>query len=222
MPTTPYDTRMSADPEFAPVVRRLAAGLDGAVETGTYDGLGSTRVLAETGLPVTTVECDPGRHAAAVRNLAAHPNVRCLHAYSLPALALRAFVRAEAAAGPPAGVFADSADPAPSYLAELGDHRLPEDVLPGLIDNDLAQMILLDSAGGVGLLEFLAVVGLPPERLRRKVLVLDDVAHVKHYRSAAWLDARLPGGLWRAASGRWGYIDFRRIPTEEVARAVRT
>jgi hypothetical protein len=45
----------------------------------------------------------------------------------------------------------------------------------------------LDSAGGVGWLEFLYVMSLKPEYLENKILMLDDISHIKHVRSVQWL-----------------------------------
>jgi hypothetical protein len=56
-----------------------------------------------------------------------------------------------------------------------------------LITNPESQLIFLDSSGGVGLLEFQRVRELPKEILNEKLIMLDDINHIKHYRSLQWM-----------------------------------
>jgi hypothetical protein len=58
-----------------------------------------------------------------------------------------------------------------------------EDALNVFCNNNRHQLIFLDSAGGVGYLEYKEVMSWDPENLMNKVLILDDITHIKHLRS---------------------------------------
>ena len=57
--------------------------IDQIVETGSFDGLGSTKVFAETELPVISLECNFVHYITAKQNLNDFPNVELLNSYSL-------------------------------------------------------------------------------------------------------------------------------------------
>jgi hypothetical protein len=83
----------------------------------------------------------------------------------------------------------DTLDPVPFYLTEI-NFDVPEDLLFPLINNSSKQLIFLDSAGGIGYIEYLKVMSLQKDLLKNKVLVLDDIYHVKHYRSVLDLEQK--------------------------------
>jgi hypothetical protein len=88
------------------------------------------------------------------------------------------------------GVKFDHDNPRWYYQHELNDvvSKPPqEDLLMKLITNPEKQLVFLDSSGGTGLLEFQKVIGLPKEILKEKVIMFDDVNHIKHYRSVEWM-----------------------------------
>jgi hypothetical protein len=212
MHITNYGIHLSDDPQFAGIVMALSRYVDNVVETGTFLGTGSTQVLAQLGCPVSTIECNPEHVRQASRNLARYPNVTCLNAYSLKRDVMLSFINSDPIHDQrEMPIATDSSDARNFYTTELGDHQIPENVLYDLVKGPNRQLILLDSAGGVGWLEFKTIIDLPEEVRRHKFLVLDDIAHVKHFRSASYLEEKYPGGFNRAASNRWGWIDFAKV-----------
>lgn len=170
-------------------------GIQSIVETGTYDGMGSSQILAKTGLPFDTIECHGMNFIAAKVNLEQFKQTRVHHAYSLPLNEMLEFINNDDWTNNPEkmielGVKFDHDNPRWYYKHELNDvvSKPPrENLLMGLITNTQRQLVFLDSSGGVGLLEFQKVIDLPKELLREKVIMLDDVNHIKHYRSVEWM-----------------------------------
>src|SRR5262245_11685233 len=207
-----YSVHLNTDVEFKHTVPILAADVDFIVETGTRYGDGSTLVLATTGKPVTTIECNPNNHHQAVTNLSTYPNVTCILGYSLFRQKMFDFIDQDSIYDSNLPIMFDNLiNPREYYKIEIGNQPIQENVLINLIDNSIRQLILLDSAGGVGWLEYLTVVSLSPEKLQKKILILDDIGHVKHYRSVIDLDNRYMGFFHKSDSGRWGWIDFSKI-----------
>lgn len=68
-------------------------------------------------------------------------------------------------------------------MQEVLQPVLVEDALSLFANNDKRQLVFLDSAGGVGYLEFIEFMWWPINIRRNKVLLLDDVTHVKHEKS---------------------------------------
>ncbi len=193
-----------------------AAGIDVAIETGTYLGLGSTRFVCEAFLAVApprrfvTIEVNFANWCRAKANLRDFGFVDCRWGRSVALDRALAFLRDDPMLRDHAShdIYIDNVtDPAGAYArevagqaAELEGAALPagggaaadavrrllfdgEDVLPRMlaVHADHAPLIVLDSAGGIGFLEFQvmqeAMAG------RRYALLLDDTHHVKHYRS---------------------------------------
>lgn len=169
--------------------------IESIVETGTYDGMGSSQILAKMNLPFDTIECHGMNFIASKVNLESFQNTRVHHAYSLPLNEMLEFINNDEWTNNPQkmielGVKFDHDNPRWYYKHELNDvvSKPPrENVLMELITNKSRQLVFLDSSGGVGLLEFQKVISLPKEILKEKVIMLDDVNHIKHYRSVQWL-----------------------------------
>jgi hypothetical protein len=169
--------------------------IESIVETGTYDGMGSSQLLASTGLPFDTIECHGMNFIAAKVNLEKFKNTRVHHAYSLKLDEMLEFIKEDEWTNNPEqmvklGVKFDHENPRWYYKHELTDvvSKPPqENVLMSLITNPESQLIFLDSSGGVGLLEFQKVRELPKEILNEKLIMLDDINHIKHYRSLQWM-----------------------------------
>lgn len=169
--------------------------IESIVETGTYDGMGSSQILAKMDLPFDTIECHGMNFIASKVNLESFGNTRVHHAYSLSLNEMLEFINNDEWTNNPQkmielGVKFDHDNPRWYYKHELNDvvSKPPqEDLLMKLITNPERQLVFLDSSGGVGLLEFQKVIGLPKEILREKVIMLDDVNHIKHYRSVEWM-----------------------------------
>jgi hypothetical protein len=165
------------------------------VETGAYDGMGSSQILAKTGLTFDTIECHGMNFIAAKVNLENFKNTTVHHAYSLPLNEMIEFIKNDEWTNNPdkmieLGVKFDHENPRWYYQHELNDvvSKPPqEDLLMKLITNPERQLVFLDSSGGTGLLEFQKVISLPKEILKEKVIMFDDVNHIKHYRSVEWM-----------------------------------
>lgn len=68
-------------------------------------------------------------------------------------------------------------------MREISQTVTIENALEVFCNNNRKQLIFLDSAGGVGYLEFKYIMGLPQIYLDNKILMLDDISHIKHTRS---------------------------------------
>lgn len=166
--------------EFKAVISELITDCDEVVETGTFQGNGSTKIFAETGKYVYTMECNAYNHQIAVKNLLQYQNVAPFHALSLPRETLIKFLLNE-----PFDIDTNYDSPYPKtfYMREIGENVLFENGLDLFCKNDRKQLIFLDSAGGVGYAEFIQVMSYDQHFLKNKILVLDDIQHIKHCRS---------------------------------------
>lgn len=173
-----------------------------AIETGTHLGTGSTRILAECfdavgrtndRPPPTfhTIEANPVFAEQAKRNLGRlFPWVDVRWGLSVMQCEAIGWMSEDRALRDHArihGVWIDNlANPMQSYIDEMaGLSDRPENLLPRLLvehRND-TPLVVLDSAGGIGLLEFQTMRAVM--KWRRYYVLLDDVKHIKHYRSFA-------------------------------------
>ena len=196
MNTLEYNTRLQGEHYklfIDDIIKRY--GIESIVETGAYDGMGSSQLLASTGLPFDTIECHGMNFIAAKVNLEKFRNARVHHAYSLKLNEMLEFIKQDDWTNNPdemikLGVKFDHENPRWYYTHELNDvvSKPPqENVLMSLITNPERQLVFLDSSGGVGLLEFEKVKELPKEILKEKLIMLDDINHIKHYRSLQWM-----------------------------------
>jgi hypothetical protein len=166
--------------EFRSVVNELVQNVDEVIETGTFHGDGSTRIFADTGKYVFSIECNQNNYAISAQNLAPYQNVCVLHGLSLSKEHLIKGLLHESF---DLDVTYDSKYPKSFYMREISQNVVVENALDLLCNNDRNQLIFLDSAGGVGYLEYLWVMNLPNEFIQHKTLILDDINHIKHYRS---------------------------------------
>ena len=233
--------RMADDGGLGPVLSQLVreTGVTHVIETGTYLGTGSTRMLAEafprdrTPRSFVTIEANWSSWRTARQNLAAYPFVTALWGRTVPRHAALEFVRSDEALLHherwPDIFIDDTRHPVKSYSRELkgrlgGRPRALGDVVAFARDrftsyagDDLLAryltaargerpLILLDSAGGIGFLEFqtvLRAMGDAPF-----TLVLDDTHHVKHFRSLAHI-RRDPHFVVLAESAAHGWVVAR-------------
>ena len=189
-------------------------GIKHVVETGTHEGLGSTRFVAES-FPVdagvltfVTIEAGWKSWRRAKRNLRRYPFVTPLWGHTVPLRTAIAFVESDDCIrhhNRYPDVFIDDVDdPVGFYKSELErglegvprhlhrriqfaiDRRVRyagENLLPKSLVRvrDKTPLVVLDSAGGTGWLEFTTLrETMGP---RPYVLLLDDVYHLKHFRS---------------------------------------
>jgi predicted O-methyltransferase YrrM len=192
--------------EFRDVVRRLVKehNIDEVLETVTYLGTGSTAVFAGENLNVFTVECNVNHLIQATENLQGMSNVCFIHGLSLKRE--RIISGLMAMEFPKGGIY-DSTNPKVFYVQEANQAVLVEDALSLLSKNESRQLVFLDSGGGLGYLEFLEFMSWPLSVRRQKVLLLDDVTHVKHAKSVQSLkDWGFEVGI--SQDGRFAWCQF--------------
>ena len=176
------------------------------VETGTYLGLGSTKTIAEAfsapPAEFVTIEANWTSWGAARKNLTRFPFVTPLWGNSVAREEALAFINEDPAiihhSAYPDIWIDDINNPQKFYSDEvrgkLGGfgfaelvakylHYSGEDLLRKYLSKfkELRPLIVLDSAGGTGYLEFKItqeVMGNNPY-----ILLLDDIHHLKHFRS---------------------------------------
>lgn len=180
-----------------------------AIETGTYLGMGSTRFIAECLAQAqpgpkefVTIEANYSNWRTARDNLTGYPFVKPLWGASVEVAEATAFIAGDDMLVNHQnyhGVYIDTlSDPVGMYTKEiLGSYNFggggggePSDALWDGEDllrrqlkdfGDCEPLIILDSAGGVGLLEFNTAMEVMAGR--KFHLLLDDIHHVKHFRS---------------------------------------
>jgi len=174
------------------------------IETGTHTGTGSTRMILRafgerTPEKFLTIEVSRELVNRARVNLADAPSVECLWGLSVRREAAHRFLLGDEwlrELDPALDIYVDFLpDPVAGYTAELAgalggdqDNTPPDNLLELLLNqfNSERPFICLDSAGGIGWLEFHEVL-----RLQRDLpflILLDDINHVKHYRSARYIE----------------------------------
>jgi len=223
--------------EFSETMQGLCENVTQVIETGTFKGLGSTKVFAKTGKPIITLEGRKVLFKIAKQNLKNYHNVKIVNGMSLKKGDMAKFIIYDTFLKE---VLLDNENNLtidknaillygnyPSnqnvnhipvnegfrnaqlfYFNEiLGEVDGDENLLWDLINNDKKQLIFLDSCGYCGYLEFLKVMELDKDRLHKKILVMDDINHIKHYRSKSWLIAQ--GYVFHdSKTKRWGWTDF--------------
>lgn len=175
------------------------------IECGTHRGTGSTRILLEVAaacaIPrIYTMEISRNLFEESRRNLALHPQVECLWGLSVRKDAAIAAITGDPLLlerGPDPDIYIDFLpDPVQGYLNELegalgGDDgaKAPDGLLDTLLPTfvDRRPLLCLDSAGGTGWLEYQTVRRIMGSR--PFLVWVDDINHVKHYRSLLDLQA---------------------------------
>ena len=171
--------------------------IEEVIETGTFNGLGSTMIFAKIGIKTQTIESCLSSFFAAKDNLKNYSNVILHHGSSLKIQEMLDFIDQDDFYSSSEikiqniSIDGGSVDAKSFYKDEVtgfGYSAPPkEDILFNLINNSKKQLVFLDSAGGVGFLEFKKFMSIDECFRKNKILVLDDVAHIKHYRSVNFL-----------------------------------
>jgi hypothetical protein len=168
------------------------------VETGTFKGNGTTRILLESrqsGAIVYSIEVNPANYAIAQNNLAGYFDVKLNLGYTLPVelLPLSASIVPYIKRHECSDIYCDydvkvSDKLLSGYTKEMA-HKVPFDMLGKVLKRCALKpgLVLLDSAGHLGFLEFLYTVYM----LRGpSYIALDDTNHVKHCDSLAYAKKR--------------------------------
>jgi hypothetical protein len=190
-------TLVSVESQFARSMRDLFAYLRPRriIETGTYRGTGTTTIIASAihdleieNAQFISIEVNPGNVKRAQENLAkAGLQVEVINGLSVPRALLptmeqieREMVHSVIADG--LVVDHEESRRAELYFRETDFAALPDDVLGQVLRrfDHRPDVVLLDSGGHMGYVEFRYVV----DQLRGPCnIVLDDIYHVKHFRS---------------------------------------
>jgi hypothetical protein len=149
------------------------------VETGSYLGLGTTKAVLK-GMKLhgmdyefISIEVNPDHHAQAEANNIG-TKVQFLNGLSIPKILEPVNITFDV----PDHVIVDHAPGEyHKYLNET-KHRVPDDMLKKACKIK-PELVILDSAGYVGFIEFKYLMELIPSD--PFWLVLDDIGHVKHY-----------------------------------------
>ncbi len=193
---------VSADSEFSRALTSLIAThqVRRVIETGTYFGTGTTRTIAralEAGGPggvCYSIEVNPRHHFIALQHLRRDGHlgvVRPLLGLSVPRAMLptpAAIAKAtiDDVAGSNVIVDHDEHDRVARYLAETANPGVPDDLLAYALQcvDYAPDLVLLDSGGHMGFVEFQYLL----KRLTAPTLIaLDDIRHVKHEKSWAFI-----------------------------------
>ena len=161
------------------------------LETGTHKGLGSTRIIADALHQVClkarliTIEVRQEFLVEAKRNLSDRVNIDFRLGLSIPRISLPSppeivyWIRRMSEENP--NIAIDYGGDPMGYFSEISEGcQLDDDLLGKLIPIIKFDMILLDSAGHLGLIEFdrlMSVLTYPV------VLALDDTKHLKHWKT---------------------------------------
>lgn len=206
--------QMSEDPHLIKELKTLATAdcIHYIFESGTYLGTGSTSFIANTFKNCKnlkqffTLEINPDFFLQAKKNLAQFSFVRCIYGLSVKYDEAIAFIKTDDAIlnhHQYSDVFIDDIiNPQKFYLNEiegflsrkkLGLRRLLLRKREDVIQETLAPLkgtplIVLDSAGGIGYLEFQKVLKIMRSK-KEFYLLLDDVHHLKHFRSKLDVEA---------------------------------
>lgn len=222
-------TLIDTQSAFAGAIRTLFAQIRPRriIETGTYLGTGTTTIIAsalrELGIDdarFLSIEVNPRHLNKARANLAtAGLSVELLHGLSVPRRLLpsiqqieRELVKTVLADG--LIVDHEEADRARLYFNETNFQDLPDDLLGQAIRrfDGRPDFVLLDSAGHMGFIEFSYLI----EQLRGPCHVaLDDVHHVKHYRSFEMIRRDRRFEIVAAQQEKFGFCIARFDPARE-------
>lgn len=206
---------MTRDPDLEGLLVRLARQpIQVIIETGTYNGLGSTKFIAEAFSHCSTLSkfytCEVNYNIfnEAVKNLQPFSFIHCKYGSSVDLKEALDFVQNDTAIIDHQqfpDIFIDSVDdPVAFYSKELKGHLLnsssgiwswfkkitrakESNLLKNLITENIDRnlFLVLDSAGGIGFLEFRIVL----EQLAEKSywVLMDDIHHLKHFRSYQYI-----------------------------------
>jgi hypothetical protein len=212
-----YTIQLNND-EFKNAVNSIISQnkIDEIIETGTFHGDGSTKILSETGKYVFTIECNYENWIRAYNNLINTPNVCVIHGLSMD--------REELIKGLLNEKFDiqttyDSKYPKTFYMREISQQVVVENALDVFVNNDRNQLVFLDSAGGVGHLEFKKVMSYNKEYLKNKVLMLDDISHIKHIRSVEFL--KFTGfNVNISSDNRFAWCSFQETHNQQLLKLI--
>jgi len=165
------------------------------VETGTFDGTGTTMTYAKTGLPVYSCEAHKKRYDDAKARLGNHKNVHLNHSFTTLA-----------------------ADISPQYKNQLGVEFAPNAenwLARALNDSPHGETLLvsLDSGGDIGNKEAEIFTNWIDslEAPRTVALILDDIFYQKHLATVPLLESKYGVDVYQV-DDRWGFTVIKAGP----------
>jgi ADP-heptose:LPS heptosyltransferase/glycosyltransferase involved in cell wall biosynthesis/predicted O-methyltransferase YrrM/sulfatase maturation enzyme AslB (radical SAM superfamily) len=230
-------TAVNSESEFARAIAGLfaAARPKKILETGTYLGEGTTRIIASTlkslGLSDSvfcTIECNPDNYRKATANLTNRSlieGVHMLHGLSVPRSMLPTIQQIEESCVKNIefhDIFVDHQEQqrALLYYKETDFPGAADDLLGKVLESfDFRpDFVLLDSAGHMGNIEFNYLV----ERLRGECYIaLDDIRHIKHHRSFKQMQADPQFSILTISDDKFGFCIAKFTPMEETSAGIR-
>jgi len=198
-------TAVDGESEFARTIADLFTRIrpKRLIETGTYLGEGTTRIIAETvkrlGISdavFCTIECNPKNYSQARSNLTQRgliDRVQMLHGLSVPRTKLPTIEEIEQSCVNNIefnDIFVDHQEQqrALLYYKETDFNGIEDDMLGKALSvyGDRPDFVLLDSGGHMGNVEFNYLIS----RLKGPCyLALDDIFHIKHHKSFKQMQA---------------------------------
>jgi len=219
-------TEVPGESQFARSIGRLFRQIHPTkvIETGTYQGNGSTAVIASAlrkhggeGAVFYSIEINPRFYQRAVANLAKRDlQVAVLNGLSVPRRLLPSIHQIErryVTEVEADGIFVDheEIDRAAKYFAETDFPNAAEDLLGVCLKdfNYTPDFVLLDSGGHMGHVEFEYLVPL----LRGVChIALDDIYHVKHSQSFRRMQGDPRFELIAVSEEKFGFCIARFMP----------
>lgn len=221
-------TQIAEDSEFAMSISALFQQIRPRriIETGTYLGIGSTRVIAEAmlqfGAPdavFVSIEINPSHYAQARRNLGQlgllqHVGLELGVSVPRDLLPTMDEIRERTASSQHRpDIYIDHAEAvrAERYFAETNFAEGPDDLLGTTIAtfDGRPDFVLLDSGGHMGLVEFNHLVA----SLRHPCYIgLDDVRHIKHHKSLEFMRGDARFDILHESAEKFGFCIARFDP----------
>lgn len=230
-------TEIQQGSEFETRLRELVLSVRprSVIETGTYLGKGTTRIIAtalrDAGLGGTaffSIECNPAHHQQAQFNLGQAgllPYVRPLLGLSVPRIRLPSLeqIHEETVRNLEGdGIFVDHKEHerVALYHRETDFPGIPEDLLGACLRETgyRPDIVLLDSGGHMGNVEFNYLT----EQLQGECyVVLDDIKHIKHHRSFKQMQADPRFTIVTASDEKFGFCIAKFTPGKGLDTGVR-
>ncbi len=232
-------TAVNGESQFAIAIRNLFARIKPAriIETGTYTGEGTTKVIASTlrelGIADTcfySIECNPVNYQRALANLGNSgllDKVSVLHGLSVPRALLPTLheIEEKYVTGIEFDdIFVDhqEKDRALLYFKETDFGNIPDDLLGETLRafNYRPNFVLLDSGGHMGNVEFNYVLSLLQGEC---FIALDDINHVKHHTSYRQIKGDPRFSLITESNEKFGFCIAKFTPetyTNECVRSI--
>lgn len=221
-------TKVSTESKFASAIKELFTNLKPTkiIETGTYQGEGTTNIIATTlrdlKIPDSTfytIECNPPNFNAAISNLAASrllSFVKPIKGISLPRHLLPTQEKIEEDYVHNLefnDIFIDHREHnrAELYYKETNFEDVPDDLLGKSLKlfNYAPDFVLLDSGGHIGHIEFTYLLRLLQAPC---FIALDDIYHVKHHKSFLQIQSDPRFTMITVSDEKFGFCISRFIP----------